>query len=104
MYVKSLHVNVLGVNAELNDLSNIVEITGRNGAGKSRIITALFAALCHNQLPNEKKKQLLESDGQIEVELDNGYKITRIYKDGKSSIHVRSGQLIGSQKVIDSFI
>lgn len=112
MNVKSIIVeNLIGLKViSMKELGPIVKLFGSNGAGKSRIITAILAALKYDSLTPERKKLLLESTGKVQVELtDNetikGLKITRHFKNGQTRLVVSGNKgMSGNAETIKSFV
>lgn len=113
MKIESVKIDgILGLKMiKMDGLGNVVKLLGRNGAGKSRVITSLLAVLQYNALPLEKRGELLKSTGGIEVELNgpvetDNWKIERTFKDGKTSLKITNKNVKGTfnQSTIDEFI
>jgi ABC-type uncharacterized transport system ATPase subunit len=103
--------NLLGLKViKMEQLGDIVKIIGANGAGKSRIISAILAALKYDGLTTERRQLLLNSDGKVEIELSDQedikqWTITRTFKNGVTKIYVKNKEgLSGNAKTIAGFI
>lgn len=107
--------NALGIKAFFaENLDHVVKLLGKNGAGKSRVITCLLAALKYDSLPKDKRAELLKSEGaEISVEIadgetvkaGDGWRIRRDISNGKTRLHVSNEEgLHGNQSTLDKFI
>jgi hypothetical protein len=98
-------VELLGITAHSNNLSNVVSISGQNGAGKTRLINLLLSTITWKGIPDKMKEEMLKSEGEITVELDNGLTITRKIKDAKPYLSVKTKEgLRANQTVLDNLI
>lgn len=111
MIVSQLKVDgFLGLKAiELKNLDETVKLLGKNGAGKSRIILALLAALKYDSLPKDKREEILKGNGFIEAELTgvdtSKWTVKREIKDGKNVLSVKGlNGIKGNQSTINQFI
>jgi len=99
--------NVLGINAGPMDLPSVVKIMGKNGAGKSRMVNAIFSALAYGNLDKAKREELLKCDGEIDLEIRGGSEpitVCRKFKNGKTTLLVKSDGMRGNQATLDALI
>lgn len=96
MQINKVVINtMLGIqHITMENLGGIVKISGRNGAGKSRVLLSLQAVLQYDALPIAKRRELLKENGKIEIATtdfeNDSWVFTREFKNGKSSLKVRS--------------
>lgn len=103
--------NMLGIkHLRFENLGSVVKISGKNGAGKSRALLCLRAALQYDSLPLEKRKELLLQNGKIEIETTEDFTnpkwtFTREFDGEKTRLKVRSADgTSGNAGTIKEFI
>lgn len=98
----------LGINVEFSKLENVVKLSGKNGAGKSRIMDCILSALKYESLPIDTREALKETEGETTVEIGGDqteWKIKRIHKDGNTRLIVKDKNgMIGGKANIDKFL
>ena len=107
MKIATLKINgVFGLNGiEIDSLPNVVVITGANGAGKTRLLNSIMAALKYENVDAQTRKRLLETDGEIELVTSDGLKIKRFFKNGKSRLSVTDENgMHGNQQTLNKLI
>lgn len=92
---------------ELDKLGQVIQITGKNAAGKSSVLDAIASALCgKNACPAVPIRQG-EKSAEVSVALSNGLEVTRRWNEkGNTTLVVRSkdGRMASPQEVLDKLV
>jgi recombinational DNA repair ATPase RecF len=71
---------------EINPDGTVITLTGANGAGKSSILDGIEASLAGKDAVCEKPIRDGASRAKLETLLSNGFKITRVFTPGGSTL------------------
>jgi DNA repair exonuclease SbcCD ATPase subunit len=80
------------------------EIAGKNGAGKSSVLDAPFAALCGKRAVDPKPLMIGELKGEITVELGDIVVTRRLKEDGGSELKIKAAAGKMGQRDLDALI
>ena len=84
---------------------HVVEITGRNGQGKTSVLDAIWFALAGGAATRDTSQPIRDGEKRATVELDLGdFTIKRVWEEGKSTVIVTSkelGKITSPQKFLD---
>lgn len=86
---------------------NIVEITGKNGQGKSSVLDSIIMALCGKKTIPDKPVRDGEKEGTIRLDIGNLIVTRKIKENGESSIKVtnKDGASYSSpQSILDELV
>lgn len=94
---------------EITPSGDLVQITGRNGQGKTSVLDALWAALSGGDVSRQTPKPIREGASTAQVRVDLGeYVVTRRWtKDGPGTLTVEAaagGVLRSPQAVLDALL
>lgn len=104
--VQLIAENIKRVKAvEITPKGNVVQITGKNGAGKSSVLDAIYYALAGGKMPKEPIRRGATS---AKVSLDLGeLKVTRKFTEGGTTLTVESdkgARFPSPQRMLDELI
>lgn len=90
-HIKAVRIeHFMGIDDALIEPKKVTIIQGENGSGKSSTLDAFTAAFCPKSLKREAVK-IGANEARVMVKMDDDTIITRVFKGGKSTVTVKTG-------------